>query len=315
MPISAWSIARRRAGRIWRCLWVSAWRLYTPSNPRFSFLPRCSAMFWPIIARSCANAECGLPWLLLALLLAPLAVYTLTVGQANLQQSFGSDKTYVMEFSGSSGQVVLGGMALLSSARCRSLLNSLWLVLGAGSVLYGIVKRDFLRKYALWFGWLGSWYFLFSYFLNKQDRYAIFWLPAWIVLAVGLLLELNKTYSWRQGTVYLILAIPCLASAAKVRVPVIDGFDGVDGMVKEVIARRSEGNILYVGERHQIVVPFVRMYDSSRSIQVLRGSDLLGPADNAADVCRDYRVRFIVAERDEKPEREGFGGGANFLIN
>ncbi len=282
---------------------VAAAAVYTKQTVVFIF----PALLFDALVNHRAALRQARVWVagaLFAVLLLPLAIFTLTVGKANLEQSVGSDKTYVLNSKAPPDRWSADGW-LFYPTRLPKLLNVVVLGLGIGALLYGVANRSFFRRHALWFGWLASWYLLFSYFLNKQDRYAVFWLPAWIFLAAAFLVEMRARYAWRWPAVYLLLAVPVVAGAAGVARIHIDGFEGVDSVVADLIRQEPAGNIVYFGDRHQIFVPFVRKYDPARRIAVLRGNDLLAGSSDILAACRNYRARLIVAEGNGASARLG----------
>src|SRR5581483_7912842 len=248
------------------------------------------------------NRRCWLSVLLLILLLTPLALYTVTIGKANLHQSIGSDKSFVLNSAAPPDRWSATGW-LYYPTHLPRLLNPILILLAIGGVGYSLLNPVFFRANALWLGWIASWYLMFSYFLNKQDRYALFWLPSLIILAVAFLVALSRRYSCRSWIIYVILIISGIPALAGLSQTQTDGFDGLDTIFKTVTRYPPAGNILYIGEHHQMIIPFVRQYDVTRRIYTLRGLDLLSPTSDILAVCKDYRVRLIVTEGFDVPFR------------
>jgi 4-amino-4-deoxy-L-arabinose transferase-like glycosyltransferase len=125
---------------------------------------------------------------LMAVLAAPLVLFTLTVAKVNLDQSLGSDPKLNM-LGVDRWNLVAWTYYPLALFR---ILNPVILVLCALALLYAIRSRQFLRENVLWVSWIVVWLAVFSWILAKETRHTLLWTPGWCMLAVLYLNELRS---------------------------------------------------------------------------------------------------------------------------
>jgi hypothetical protein len=117
------------------------------------------------------------------------------------------------------------------------------------------------------------------------------------MLAVLYLNELrSRAPRWRH--LQWLLLVPVLIGSWQTwqyRPPV---FHGVEGVVSRLVNGGAAGNLAYFGRSRQVFVPFVRMKDPARRIFTFQGDDITADS-SIGDACRDYRVRYVVAERED----------------
>ncbi len=231
----------------------------------------------------------------LVVLLLPLAAFTLTVGSVGMTQAFGNDKSVVYGFRPPDRWTLEAWTYYFRLL--PGLLNPVVLVLGIASLVYGFFHRSFLRANLVWFGWVGCWWLMFSWFLNKQPRYAALWIPGWVMLAVAFTFEVAKRKNFRLPA-YVVLGIALLIGMNSARSIKPRGFRGMDRIVTAVLNGEPKGNIVYFGDYRQLFVPYVRMLDSSRKVHVLQGDKALSEVPDIAALCRDYKAGFVFSEAD-----------------
>jgi hypothetical protein len=234
---------------------------------------------------------------LLMLFLLPLAVFTMTLGHVGLEQSFGNDKSVIYSFHPPDRWTVEAWTYYVRLL--PTLLNPVVLALGISGLMYGVVYRPFLRANLVWFAWVVCWWLMFSWFLNKQPRYAALWVPGWVMLASAFIFDLASRYKRLKLAAYAAVVVALIiggwsASGLKPR-----GFRGMEAIMQTIITGERVGNIVYFGDMRQLFVPYVRMLDSSRSIHVLQGDDVAAETPDIMQVCHDYRVAYVMAEGDE----------------
>ena len=235
--------------------------------------------------------------ILLLVLLLPLAIYTLMFGRSNLEVSFGSDKAYmvsVYSFRALDRWTVAAW--ILYPTILPSLLNPVVVLLGLGGLVYACFNRPFLRSNCIWIAWIVVWYLLFSYFLNRQTRYAVLWVPGWIALAVAFLWQIGERLHRKVWVLVpisvAVVVMNCLDALAH-SPPVYWGMNAII----EPLIRSDGGNIAYFGTYRQLFVPLIRQLDTTRSIYTLQGDDIVNAAGNLGDAAYQYRVKYLVIER------------------
>jgi hypothetical protein len=232
---------------------------------------------------------------LLVLLAAPLAVFTIGFSRVNVEQSLGSDRSFILS-SSSPARWTIEAWTFYPGV-LASLLGPLILSFGVLALIYGFRRRDFFRNNALWFGWILVWLALFTWILNKQARHAILWLPAWCMLAAAMTAELRH-WSPRLKHLQWALVIPVLIGGWETLQYRIPAYQDLEPLVNRIINGSPTGNLMYFGRHRQAFVPYIRMKDKSRRIFTLQGDDLTA-TETIGEACKDYRVGYILGEQDD----------------
>lgn len=231
----------------------------------------------------------------LALITAPLAVFTVVVSKVNVAQSFGSDRSFILGAS-SPNRWTLDSLLFYPAALIR-LVNPIIVALGLLSLSRALLNREYRVRNFVWLAWAVCWLALFTLVLNKQDRHAILWLPAWCMLAAVFLADFGARKPVLGRYLEWILLIPVSLGAWQVahyRPGLFQGVEQLAARVAPYAVNGSPANILYYGKYRQVLVPYVRLSDAARRKFVLNGANF--SSDPIAQVCRDYQVRYLVAE-------------------
>ncbi len=233
--------------------------------------------------------------LLMAILVAPLIAFTVGVSKVNVEQSMGNDPTLNMLGVGrwNAASLMFYPITLFRD------VNPLVLIAAVLAIPYGIRHRDFFRANTLWFSWLLVWLLLFTWILAKEARHAIFWIPAWCMLAVFLVGEVIVRNP-RMKYIQWVFVIPVLAGLWQTTQYRPSTYYGVESIVNKLIDPTREGNVMYFGKNRQVFVPYIRMRDTARRVYMLQGDDLTsGTNSPIQEICKDYRVRYVIGDRED----------------
>jgi hypothetical protein len=246
---------------------------------------------------------------LLVMLLLPLAAFTLIFGKSNIEVSVGNDTGYLktMYAFHALDRWTIAAWTFYPKL-LPGLLNPLVLLFGVAGVAYALANRAFFRANCLWLAWIAIWYVVFSYFLNRQDRYAILWLPGWAALAVALLGQLHRWLTPRGRVIVLTAALVAVAltNGAQLRARTQVGFSGMEPIVRPLMD--SGTNIAYLGDHRQLFVPYVRKFDKHQRIYTLQLDDIVQASGNLSEAVYRYKIRYLLIERPAvpSPEAESF---------
>jgi hypothetical protein len=153
--------------------------------------------------------------------------------------------------------------------------------------------------------WLAG-YLTFTFFAQRESRFAIYWFPPLVYFASGLLMK-----GFRQPSLQLagrIAAIVLIAGLAiygwRYRRPYIDGYKDT---AANLVSNYKSGIVLFDGEVPGNFVFYMRALDPARQFLVLRKSlyvndirqsshseELLHSPAELLDLLRDDGVRFVV---------------------
>jgi Dolichyl-phosphate-mannose-protein mannosyltransferase len=185
------------------------------------------------------------------------------------------------------------GMPLLAFS-FLGLLTSPWWMSGLQARLMGV--------------WVGSCYLTFSLLAQKDPRYIIYWIPAFVFLAIGCLTSaaLPRAAKW--------LSVPLLAALVGYQTwgawhyhrPYTVGYEAV---ARRLMQDGNPGFILFDGELHGDLVFYIRAYDPERRSVVLRKSlyvtrvmqeygskELVHSRAEVENLLSEYGVRYVVVE-------------------
>lgn len=236
----------------------------------------------------------------------PLAVITVWLGQQNLAQSIGHGH-------------VPGG----SRFSYTNLSAWLWIlyhkhlplpvfVLSAAGFLLMLVRRD--PKPLFFVLLIACTYLYFTYILNKNARYAIFWIPAFALMATLPIYYLRDRLRLRQlamlGGVAVVSYQGYLIYESS---PLIS--TGYDEAAAYVLAHGDSPTVFFDGRNNGYFTYFMRALDPQRSMHVLRGEKLLSSSsistrnrlqvhvrskDDILKVLDGYGVEYVVVESENR---------------
>jgi hypothetical protein len=233
---------------------------------------------------------------LLALLVAPLAVFTLGFSKVSVQQSLGSDRSYILGRVPTLDRWSMEAWTYYPGA-LPHILNPLILVLAIGASAYALRRNEFFRSNAMWFGWILAWLAVFSWMLAKEVRHAILWVPGWCMLAASLVAEAPR-WNPRLKHVQWVLAIPVLIGASQTMQYRPPAYEGVQTLVNKLVDSSPGGNFMYFGRNRQVFIPYIRMRDTRRKIFTLQGDDVTAQVP-IVPACHDYRVIYVIGEEED----------------
>lgn len=229
------------------------------------------------------------------LVCVPLAWFTWRYGAANLAQSVGNlGNIFVPAHRVAPRWSWAGWTYYLRTL--PALLSPVYWLLVAGAFIYAVVRRECWGRSLLWLVVIVCWYLVFSFFDNKQPRFAAFVLPFLILLGIEWGAELlHQKRGWYMAAGFglaLVLGIQGVRAAQQRYV----GFSGMDRIVCRLLQEDGPGNIAYFGHYRQMFVPFVRAYDPQRQIYVLQGDDITEDSGTVQQASHDFRVRWLLLD-------------------
>jgi hypothetical protein len=234
------------------------------------------------------------------IMILPLVYFTVVFGKANLEQSFGNDRSFVFPYIPNRWTLMAW---TLYPRLLTHVVNPVILLLGAGGIVYSCLDRAFAKANVIWIAWIVVWYLFFSYFLAKDSRYAVLWLPGWVVLGMSFLARISQKLPHRRW----LLIVPCIGIALNVPAALNagePGFSGMDKIIASVIRPSGRGNIAYFGDHRQVFVPFIRKADQARRIWVLQGERILETSGSLDKALFSYRVEYLMFEDLDDPTKE-----------
>lgn len=248
-------------------------------------------------------------------LLLPLLLITLWLGDQNLAQSIGMlpwliDSAYAGGLADSLPLRLQPERLLL---RIRQLyqvhLELPTLFLALAGFLWAVLRRD--HKVWFWLSFIISVYLFFTYIRGENSRYPIFWIPAFAVLA-----GLPLAYLRERSALAFRLWGSAIALACAWQVWVIYDLEpkyatGYDRAAAYVLENSRSPTVFFDGYNNGYFTYFMRALDAERSMYVLRGDKLLSSTsiagsnrlavhvegrDGIVDLLDRYGPQFVVVE-------------------
>lgn len=249
------------------------------------------------------------------LLLVPLLLITLWLGDQNLAQSIGMlpwlmDAAYAGGLADSLPLRLQPERLLL---RIRQLyqahLEAPTFFLALAGFLWAVLRRD--HKVWFWLSLILSVYFVFTYIRGENVRYPIFWIPAFAVLAALPLeyLRERSALAFRLWGGAVVLACAWQVWAVYDLEPKYA--TGYDRAAAYVLENSRSPTVFFDGYNNGYFTYFMRALDAQRSMYVLRGDKLLSSTSIAGsnrlavhvegsegiiDLLDRYGPQFVVVE-------------------
>ena len=158
--------------------------------------------------------------------------------------------------------------------------------------------------------WIVAGYVTFSFFGQRESRFAIYWFPPLVYFAVGLLTEFFQKPKLRwamRGVAALLVAIVALPAWSQQR-PYISGYKDI---ASQLVNQYHAGIVLFDGRVPGNFVFYMRALDPKRHFVVLRKSlyaddirpgqnseELLHSREDLADAFRRDGIRFVVVSEN-----------------
>ena len=171
-------------------------------------------------------------------------------------------------------------------------------------------RWDVPKRTAIMGCWILSGYATFSWFGQREPRFAVYWLPPVVYFAVGLITRFFRTERFRMGmrvaaaALILILLIP----AWRYHRPYISGYKET---ASRVVKSYDSGIVLFDGPVPGNFIFFLRALDPARRFVVLRkllhaddirrgphSQELLHSREEISNALRDYGVRLAVVSQN-----------------
>jgi 4-amino-4-deoxy-L-arabinose transferase-like glycosyltransferase len=275
---------------------IGAMAVYTKQTIIFIF----PALFIDILVNHRHLLRSRSTWVaatLIILLCIPLLVFTLQFSPENLVQSFGNQgDVYVKAHKVAPRWSIAGWTYYIWQVgyQCQFILA----VLTLAALGYCLVSRQFARHNTLWAAWTICWYFLFSYFDNKQPGFVTFVVPGVTILGCSFAWVLLKGGYWKQRIVFAgLVAMIVLQVLSGFRSEWPPGSLGMDEIINELF-HVEKANIAFLGDYRQLFIPFIRIHDPERSVYTLRLERLLSSAIpvKASDIAHRYRIKWFLIE-------------------
>lgn len=244
---------------------------------------------------------------MIAILLAPLVAITLWLGDKNLAQSVGSAET-----AKSISRLSWGNLKIHLIKLYQYHLTLPVLVLSIAGIAWAGIKRD---RRAVYFGMLIlAVYVFFSYLVGKNERYPIFWIPAFTLFA-ALPLAYLKGQKTVAAAVMVVLAGATVFNISETYKKPPNQASGYDVAASYVLEHSKTPTVFVDAYNNGYFTYFMRQLDPARSMYVLRADKLLSSsaigsktwlkvhADTRNDIRKildQYGIVYIVVEsRDE----------------
>ena len=171
-------------------------------------------------------------------------------------------------------------------------------------------RWDVPRRTAIMGCWLLSGYLTFSWFGQREPRFAVYWFPPLVYFGVGLITRFFRSgpmrVAMRAAAVLLIVIL--LIPAWRYERPYISGYKEI---ASRIVKSYDSGIILFDGPVPGNFVFFVRALDPGRRFVTLRkvlyaddirpgagSEELLHSKAEVAEALRQYGVRFAVVSQN-----------------
>jgi hypothetical protein len=238
------------------------------------------------------------------MLILPLAVITIWLGEHNIAQSVGVSKEASPGWR-FSPNILKTYLLILARAQ----LSFPTLILSVVGLCWAAWKRD---GRSLYFGLLIlTVYVFFTYLIAKNYRYTIFWIPAFTLFASLPLNYLRQSkFLCGLGTIVVAVVICYQVNQVYDRTPIYT--KGFDKAAKYVLNQSNSSTVFVDGKGEAIFVYFMRAFDPTRGMYVLRGHKILtssifgkrsikvhaNSGKDIQEIFDKYGIEYIVVESE-----------------
>jgi hypothetical protein len=148
--------------------------------------------------------------------------------------------------------------------------------------------------------WILAGYLTFSFFGQKEARFAIYWFPPLVYFAVGLLTQFFQVPQLRRAmrTAAALLVAMVAVSAWSQERPYISGYKDV---ASQLVTGYHAGIVLFDGRVPGNFVFYMRALDSKRHFLVLRKSlyaDDIRPGESSEELLHSHEELIDLFRRD-----------------
>jgi hypothetical protein len=241
---------------------------------------------------------------LIAVALIPLALITLWLGDQNLAQSVGS--------TSAQGASAWTQRLLRLPEHIDNILNYQttlpFLILTLVGMFASVIKGD--RKTIFFWLFILATVLFFSYVIHKNERYTIFWLPAFSLFAAYPLYLLREFYFPRYAFA-LVLTIAFSYNVFTIYKVEPNYATGYQEAAQFVLENSSSPTVFVDAYNNGYFTYFMRAQDDARSMYVLRADKLLASSsisaknrlelhaqskDDIQEILNKYGIELIVVE-------------------
>jgi hypothetical protein len=252
----------------------------------------------------------GKVWIAVALITAaliPLALITLWLGDQNLAQSVGTAATQ--------GASPWTQRLLRLPEHFDNILNYQttlpFIVLTLAGMFLSVIKGD--RKTIFFWLFILATVLFFSYVIHKNERYSIFWLPAFSLFAAYPLYLLREFYFPRYAFA-LVLTIAFSYNVYSIYKVEPNYATGYQEAAQFVLENSSSPTVFVDAYNNGYFTYFMRAHDDARSMYVLRADKLLASSSISAknrlelhaqnkkeilEILGKYGIELIVVESQD----------------
>lgn len=179
--------------------------------------------------------------------------------------------------------------------------------------------------------WLVAGYATFTFFGQREERFAIYWFPVLVYFAAGLLTQYFRLARVRFAMRWVAVVLVCFLAVRgwSYERPYISGYENV---ASRLVQTYGSGIVLFDGRVPGNFVFYMRALDPHRQFLVLRKSlyvndvrrsatsqELVHSREDVMDLFKNLGIRFVVVS-DEDPELKSqrilrdFVQGAQFQL-
>jgi hypothetical protein len=250
------------------------------------------------------------------LVLIPLAIITVWLGDQNIRQSIGALPSMTQPAYADTGLAQHIGERLQTDvllSHLRQIITHHLSLPAIGLVIVGLLWALWFRDFRAWF-WLSFIlvvYVFFTYIKGQNARYPIFWIPAFLVFASVPLAYLTRTagYWFRGYSGLIMLVVGWQLIAIWLLTPRFA--TGYDQAAAYVLEHSESPTVFFDGYNNGYFIYFMRALDPERSMYVLRGDKLLSSTsiagknqlevhaqdtDDINDILDQFGPQFIIVE-------------------
>lgn len=240
-------------------------------------------------------------------ILIPLGVVTIWLGEQNIAQSVGTG-----EAADPLARLSWDNLKLRFITIYKYHLTLPVLVLSIAGLAWGTFNRD--RRLLYFICLVLATYLFFTYLMGKNERYPIFWIPAFTLFAA---LPVYYLGGIRPARMLALVTLVVIAGyqVQKIYARPVNYATGFDEAASYVLENSESPTVFYDGYNNGYYTYFMRALDPESSMYVLRGDKLLTSSaissksrlevhassrDDIQFILRNYGVQYVVVEsRDE----------------
>lgn len=235
-------------------------------------------------------------------MIAPLILITLWLGDQNLDQSIGQTKYSRLSWE---------NLKIYLSVLIHSHLTLPLTVLCCIGLVWAIERRD--NRCVYFAGLIVSVYVVFTFLNAKVDRYTIFWIPAFCLFAVLPVFYLKKHKIFHSIGIMVLTATVIYQVICIYKIPLFY-ITGYDEAVHYILRENKTPVVFFDGRHKNYFIYLMRAYDDKKSMYILRGDKLLTSSSIIpgrwlkvhAHSCQDieeifdeYGISYVVIESEE----------------